>query len=471
MSNGLDFDLLRVTIEMTTASIVTAGEAGGVVDAVFVTDANGLPYIPGTSIAGVLRHALAGEGDPDTDKDCREAFGYQAGNEAQASRIRISGAQVHDSHDRPVPFIGVEVDDNHDVVLRTLLKGGVRDHVRIGEHGAVDGDGKYDQRIVPAGARFTFEVTIDKDANFEVAELLGLLQSPAVRLGGHSRRGLGAFKVVRALHRRFDLRKKDDWAAWGRLPVALHLSAEGLVNRPVPTPGTRAGMVTGTIELVAVDTFLTQGRVATGREPKSTNRDGSARDVSKRVPLSEPRITWTAGASARGEVARDTTAPWLVPGSGIKGALRHRTLFHARRLRIVDPATWDVDPDLAVNALFGAIKSRDLDDSGQPGRVFIDDVQIGTQAKAAVLQHVSLDRLTQGPMSGLLFDEVALLGVPLSVPISIELRADLPKLALEAFHCAVGDLCEGRLPLGAGRSHGRFKGKVKWTGKAPWRES
>ena len=46
----------RPTIEFTTPFLVGAGEEDFFSDAVFVADANGLPAIPGSSIAGVLRH-------------------------------------------------------------------------------------------------------------------------------------------------------------------------------------------------------------------------------------------------------------------------------------------------------------------------------------------------------------------------------------------------------------------------------
>lgn len=51
--------LLRVVLEATTALAVGSGEKDITTDALVATDANGLPYLPGTTIAGVLRHTLA----------------------------------------------------------------------------------------------------------------------------------------------------------------------------------------------------------------------------------------------------------------------------------------------------------------------------------------------------------------------------------------------------------------------------
>ena len=49
--------LARFVIEAETPLAVGSGEKDILTDALVATDVNGLPYIPGTAIAGVLRHA------------------------------------------------------------------------------------------------------------------------------------------------------------------------------------------------------------------------------------------------------------------------------------------------------------------------------------------------------------------------------------------------------------------------------
>ena len=50
--------IARIVLEAETPLVVGTGDKNIQTDAVVATDVNGLPYIPGSSIAGVLRHAI-----------------------------------------------------------------------------------------------------------------------------------------------------------------------------------------------------------------------------------------------------------------------------------------------------------------------------------------------------------------------------------------------------------------------------
>ena len=50
--------LARFVIEAETPLAVGSGEKDVLTDALVATDVNGLPYIPGTAIAGVVRHMI-----------------------------------------------------------------------------------------------------------------------------------------------------------------------------------------------------------------------------------------------------------------------------------------------------------------------------------------------------------------------------------------------------------------------------
>ena len=51
--------IARLIIEAATPLLVGSGEKGLTVDKLVAKDANNLPYIPATGLAGVLRHAFA----------------------------------------------------------------------------------------------------------------------------------------------------------------------------------------------------------------------------------------------------------------------------------------------------------------------------------------------------------------------------------------------------------------------------
>lgn len=456
------FSLALVTIELEAAFVVAAQDGDNLFDAVFVTDANGLPCIPGESLAGILRHALAGGADPTYDQRCKQVFGFQAGGDGDASRVRISFAHVHDKEDRPVPFRGAKLKD--DPVLAALQAGVGRDHVRIGKHGAVDGRGKFDELLVPAGARFTFEICLSDDSGIQLTDLLAQLARSEVRIGGKTRRGLGAFRVVRAASAKFDLTKKEDVARLGRVRVAIDQAVGSKELKSVELPKAASAEKTrrGTITLRPIGTWMIGGGIPVGQEGKEPDHEDKPWD---RVPLRERRITWESGkAGDRGTVASDHQADFLLPASSVKGALRHRTAFHARRLtgEWLEPGQSYNDSAAEETWLFGEVRKGD---KGQPGCVTLSDVYLQpSKVPFAPLQHVSLDRFTQGPMDHMLYDELALGDTELRLEIVVSERGqDDHSKAFESLDAALRDLCEGRLSLGAGRGHGRFLGKVDWV--------
>ncbi len=460
-----ELEVARVTVEMESPFLVGSGAGDGLHDEVFATDANGLPTIPGDSLAGIMRHALAAAADPATDELCCRTFGYQSGNRGEPSAVRVSWAQAHDSRDRPVAFRGRSLDDG---VLALMAAGMVRDHVRIGAHGAVEDRKKFDELVVPAGARFTFELSVDARSPRRAADLVRLLLRPEVRLGKGTRRGLGRFRVVRAVTGAFDLRDARDRDRYARLPVPLE-GGDGGVLTPLELdePAAASGWVRGTVRLEARDTWLVGGTLPSGREP-SLEGDGQ-RDWD-RFPFTERRIEWTAGKLGHdeGRVVDAADAPFVVPGSSVKGALRHRVAFHSRVLRELwmsaGASVKDTEDEIA---LFGEIRGED---SGRPGRVLVGDARVGVgRDHYAAFQHVCLDRFTQGPRYGLLFDELVVYGGTLEIDVMLSTKG-LGHQARRALRLALNDLCSGRLGLGAGRGHGRFHGTVTWDDGGDWME-
>lgn len=440
------FQLAYVTIELETAFLIGAGESDHLFDSVFVTDANGYPTIPGESLAGVLRHALGARAEA--------LFGFQKGDDGEASRIRISFAHCHGQDDRPVAF---RTSHSGDSVLSALAAGVGRDHVRIGKHGAVDQRGKFDELVVPAGARFTFEICLSKESQVPLDELVGLLAGPDLYIGGKTRRGLGRFKVVRVRSASFDLTRKDDLQRLARLPVALERAALSSELKPVvlPKPTQRADTFHAVLKLKPIGTWMVGGGIPTGREPQR-EKEGPW----DRVPLSERKVIWTRqGDRDIGSVVADKDAPYLLPGSSVKGALRHRTAFHLRRLKQI----WTDQEVPEEVELFGDIRGKQ---EGRPGCVFIGDLYVGADTPLEGLQHVSLDRFTQAPMDHLLYDELALGNCQLELQISVQIQpTDANRVTRQALQAALNDLAQGRLALGAGRGHGRFLGALEWLDK------
>ncbi|MDE7190789.1 MAG: hypothetical protein K2N96_11695, partial [Muribaculaceae bacterium] len=82
--------LARIVIEAATPLAVGSGEKDILSDSLVATDANGLPYIPGTAVAGVLRSMTS----PD------RMFGYHDNEGGRGSEIIFTSAKIlnHEGH-------------------------------------------------------------------------------------------------------------------------------------------------------------------------------------------------------------------------------------------------------------------------------------------------------------------------------------------------------------------------------------
>jgi CRISPR/Cas system CSM-associated protein Csm3 (group 7 of RAMP superfamily) len=461
---ALRFALARVTIEMTAPFSVGTGRGDERFDSLFVTDASGRPTIPGSSLAGVLRSRL-----PETHQ--RRWFGFQERDKGAISRVHLSWAQVHDRQDHPAPFL--QLTPVNDPILDVLSAGLFRDHVRISSKGVADSRGKFDETVIPRGARFTFEIRVDGDdrpgdgeAPGAILELLlVLLDQPHLRLGGRTRRGLGSFKVIRVLHRDFDLRNEVDRAVWAKLPRDLHqpvpdgvLSTSSLRKTSPQDDRFR----TGTLRLKAEDLWLIGGGTPDERGAPEGDK------TPHHLPKAEAILIWQREKGKPREQAvllQRKEAPLLLPATSLKGALRHRTAFHLRRLKKMwapassnEPQVEPQDPAELLE-LFGDMNNQD---DGSPGRVFLSD-GILRSSRELVLDHVSLDRFTGGPMDGLLFNEQVVVGGSFEIDVAVEVARVESADARKALAAALADLCEGRLPLGAAsnRGHGYFRGDLQ----------
>jgi CRISPR/Cas system CSM-associated protein Csm3 (group 7 of RAMP superfamily) len=446
----------RATIEFETPFIVAGGRDDLFFDDVFVSDANGLPTLPGSSLAGILRHAWSEAGYGNGN----DLFGYQIGAEGNGSRLSISFGLIHDSDNRPVEGIIADQKRLDNVVLAEAKLTTARDHVRISHKGTAADKGKFDERSVSAGHRFTFELLLEASRGDENrwSDLLALLRSDTIRIGGKTRRGYGQFTVVAMNGKMYDLSKEEDFNAFRSLPVQLATEPAGnaLDNLLIEKAQNGSGGVTATLHLKPEGFWMIGG-----------GNDGEV-DM---APLKANRIVWKDG---KGTVKPDEV---VVPGSAVKGALSHRVAFHYNRLTGkfagpgIDPEEHTGVNNHAVTELFGYVKdSTGGTDVGRRGRLLISDIFVAQPGVPKILNHVSIDRFTGGArvLEGALFDEKPYYkgdGFTLTVTVTEAAKITESKVR-QALAAALDDLAKGQLALGAGagRGNGYFVADgVEWS--------
>ena len=393
-------------------------------------DAFGFWRIPGSSVAGILRDWTREQLGDETE---RRLFGKQEGKQCVASLVWCDDARLLDFDD--VPAAEKVLNGQEAAIPQGPY---IRDHVRLGlETDVAEESGKFDEEIVPPGARFALELRLDAwkhgasdDDRAIFCRLCAALAKGRIRLGGKRASGYGRVKGLYAVCRHFDLDTEEGMIAWLNLDPTPRFAHSG--GRDVPLPDTVAPQwgatgISAELELPLIcDTPLIVGGV-------------NAQDEADITCLTTPCLDYAN---------KCVKQRYTLPGSSLRGALRHRAYRVAAAL--------DMDAAACVDGLFGHASGT----KGAAGKVWVEDTLLEDLSPTHV-QHVAIDRFTGGTLKEALFDESPLWQEGLAVPLRLEVR-DLSDAEARLILHALLDLAEGALPVGSGVNRGngvlRLKG-------------
>lgn len=432
----------RVTIELSSPMMLASGQSQIALDNDLMRDENRRPMVPGTSITGVLRHLLQRLGHPLSAK-----FGYADEDNNHISSIQISSAQAHDANNQVR-----EADKTltSDPVLSLLEQDApiMRHGVAINTRGVVDND-KFDRSLVPTGTRFTFEISLwsEQSEAEQWHTLLSLLCHPLCCLGGGTRAGLGAFKVITINHIILDLTQANDADVFRQLPKSLSSIAGAL--QPLDLHDLTAlarellPVTTQQITLVPENGW----RVGGG----TTSLTGLVKS-SQLLPYTETVIDW------HNEKASLKTQTLVMPGSSIKGAFSHRFEFHYRRLtqQWAQKDKQFTYRDTNTRQLFGWVDGEE----GQKGHFWFNDSYVMSNVAVHHRTRNKIDRLTGGTIDKALFAEERVYNDSLTIEFIWDHQAleEIEQGLKDDLHTALDlttrDLKTARLALGAGQNNG-----------------
>ena len=449
--------LARFVIEAETPLAVGSGEKDILTDALVATDVNGLPYIPGTAIAGVVRHMI--EEVKPKDFNVNQIFGFQDKKEGQGSEIIFTEAKILNSNGEVID--GMDLKAKDDSLLRYYAELPIRQHVRINGKGVTDKAGKFDEQVIFAGTRFCFEMEMvakgESIDNFN--KILEQVQSQTFRIGGGTRCGLGKIKVVDLQKRTLDLQKTDDLQLYLEKSSKLAYSWSGWENKDIKADRNHSGWTKYELNLIPDDFFLFGS--------------GFGDDEVDMTPVKEKKVIWK---DAKGELSEELV---LIPATSVKGALAHRVAFHYNRLKErFAGCTGDKEPKVgneneAVQALFGYENQKEK--KQVRGNLLFSDV-IGVRSlEDKILNHVAIDRFTGGAIDGALFSEKTTYGKDQEFTLTIYAKCDAFKedKIQDSLEAAMIDICKGTLPLGGGvnRGNGVFTGSLTKDGNVIYEQS
>ena len=457
--------LARIVIETTTPLQIGSGKKGIKTDSLVLRDVNGLPFIPGTTLAGLIRHSL--------DNSLKESL---MGNQKEGSRLIITEARMLDNQGRVLDGIinQNQIDAETKTFLSLYKELPIRQHVRITHRGTAEDRGKFDEEIVLKGTRFCLEMEMISNEETDAGkfkQLLNIIQSPIFRIGSGSRSGFGSIKFDKCLFRQISLndvkeRKEylaknsnlsEEWSGW-----ASAKDMKKHCDNVFDVDGWTAYQLS-----LSPEDFILFG---SGFGDEKGNADMTY--------VKEAYIEWDGDKANR----KEREEVLLIPGSSIKGALSHRTAFYYNQLTgavIQSDGTLrngkTIDElvgknNYAVKSIFGSEGEKNPVSrkmiNKQRGNILISDViELKDNATPKILNHVSIDRFTGGPIYSALFSEETLYakGLPVIINLLVSNQAFEDKIVMQAFESALKDVATGMLPLGGGvnRGNGCFTGKAK----------
>jgi hypothetical protein len=407
-----DLTIARFVLEAQAPLMIAGGEDDPLYDNALARDANGLPMLPATGIAGMLRAGLP-------EEDANAWFGYQDRNIGQRSTVTVTDGLFHWSDDQPRDGLLLGADRNamlSDDLCKAVLPAApvLRDHVRLNPRGVVDGEGKFNRVSVPSGARFTFEL---RGPNETAIRRLMALVHAGFWLGGATRSGYGAMACIASGIETILMKTPEGQTRFRALAATDIGSSPLAMTAPgAAAAGGRVWRISGQIE----------GPLLIGGPPRPGHREN-------RAPYREAFIAWTDGPGSLG-------TRHVLPGSAVKGPLRHRTLYHlqARGLN-------DNEARSAIDSLFGHASSTG---GGLAGKLRFADIVL-PETPVQTQTHVGLDRFTGGARSGskVLFTDTMLWRPRLDICVT-ELKSPTPNEAA-AFECALVDVARGLCGIGA----------------------
>ncbi len=460
--------LARVIIEAETPLALGSGNRELSTDRPVAKDANGIPYLPGTSLAGVIRHSLYEQTGDNNEILSRldDVFGYQdETNQGDSLGARLILSSAHLIGKNHKVFDGLFVIDKNDPnyefigMYRNLP---VRQHARINHRGVADKEnyGKFDEEVVYKGSRFVFELemkgTDDTDNTFW-KQLLSVLSLPGFRIGGGSTKGFGQIKVIEIKQQIFNLDNDKDRNNYLNHSTCLNIPFEGDTFKPEEKSSVTFDIYQ--LRLIPEDFFLFSS--------------GLKSDFADMNPVTEQILSWN-----NSEDPVFSKEMVLIPATSVKGAIAHRVAYHYNKLNEIYAdklpedktiADYTGENNVAVRTLFGNAGDYSNEEEGQRGKIWFSDVYRKGHAYKK-LDHVVIDRFTGGAIDGALFNERVVQDdsageneciLELMVQQGAFDNTDDNNIK-KAFEQSLEDIISGRLPLGGGtlRGHGIFTGEL-----------
>lgn len=408
--------ILKGELKLNSPALIGCGVKDNT-DIDIIKDSEGKPYIPATSLIGVLRTAIKS-----SELAIDKFWGYTKDKDSLQSAIRCDDLTLIENYTEPVE---------------------IRDGIKINpKTGIVDEGAKYDYEIISTGTKFNLfmEVSYDADNKEIYTRMLKTieeyLKGGQISIGAKTNSGLGRVKLENSKIYDFDFTKKPAVYYW--LKQDLH---DSLIRTDIE-PYTIESM-----DFIINASF----RLKTSLIVRSYSEDPQAPDA----------------------VHIKSAGEDIIPGTSLKGSIRARALRIANTIQGYDKGNRIIDE------LFGFVfddekeaKARERQKGdAKRGRLRIEEVTL-PKFVSELQTRIKIDRFTGGTIESALLETKPLFAAKDSNDIKnikITIRDYKPHEA-GLMLLVLKDLWTGDIAVGGEKSIGRgvFKGikaEIKFNGK------
>lgn len=395
--------LIKGNITIKTPLIIGSKGKTNDVDIVVVKDEKGNPYIPATSMAGVLRHYFYQNADVE---------------EVDKTHLRYFWGADYFQNDDNICQSALYISD---LTLVNDAQIKVRDGVAINnELGIAQEKNKFDYEIVEPGAKFNLKMEItfrdehQKDTFVKIlAFLVQALKNSKIFIGAMTTKGFGRCILTNEQYYELDFCNKQDVIAW--------------LSRNIDELKPSTLDVNNTFKMknkeFIIDSFF---------------------DIKNSLLVR----SYTGRPTEPDAVHIESNGKPVLPGTSVKGALRSRAIKIANTL--------GAKGEELVKQLFGWANDEGKNTVKYKSRVIVEETEI-KNIERQIQTRIKIDRFTGGVMRGSLFDSMPLwplAGSQRMVNIKITVK-DYQPWEVGLLLLIFKDLWSGDLAIGGEKSIGR----------------
>lgn len=459
----------KIVIEFKSALALHSGDRETGTNDKIATDWNGLPYIPATSLSGVLRSYLN-----QSNFDVEKWFG-----EKNASSLIFSNAYILNGKGLQSSALIFEDEIKEDKLLNyyyTNSQKNIKRRCHVNQRGSVAKDGgTFTISYLPAGARFVFDIhtqigyhEYDESEIDEFKELLSTLNLSNMHLGSNTSNGMGQFKIINSSFDIIDLKDGLNHNKIRDIFNNYQLPTANVIETFKSQNSTNLNMLIFKSTLKALSTWT----IGSGYERENSKKSENSKTSS--FCYSEIEIKWNDENQFK-----NLEKVIKVCGSSIKGIIEHRVDYHYRRLtkkfagdesiKLENSGDLNICDDVGI--LFGYSKDANLQ---QTGCIIVSDqeVYLDNDKNISNQTHNKIDYFSGGAMrlDGALFTNEVLFEPYFYVAVYInhnffenklkqkykntEEYSQVLSLLKQSLHCTFIDIQEGYLPIASKSTRG-----------------